>query len=141
MLPRLREVFGTLDQVNEDITAARHELNLHEAMWGERLDDETMPDAQHVRELMEKMQTLIGRGRDLEGELYRSGCQLKDFRNGLIDFYHVRDEQLVFLCWQRDEPQITAWHPMDCGYEDRRSLNGCGPCCGKGHRDVSETAG
>jgi|GEM_PF-65799 len=123
MLPRLREIFREFDRVSESLEKARHELSLLEVMWGDDVEDDDHPDAPQVRRLTQEIRRLVRYGRDLERELHLAGCVLTDFQRGLIDFYHVRDGQIVYLCWQRDEPDIIAWHPLDAGYATRRSLD------------------
>lgn len=124
MLPRLREVFGELDAISTSLEGTRHDLSLLEVMWGDDVHDQSQPDAPKVRELTRAVHRLVARGRELERELHMAGCILKDFHRGLVDFYHIRDGQIVFLCWQRDEPNILAWHSLDGGYLGRQPLDG-----------------
>lgn len=126
LLPRLRGMFQEFDQIGASLEQARYELGLLAVMWGDAADDDGQPDAPKVRELTQHVQRLVDHGRDLERELHLAGCVLKDFHRGLVDFYHVRDGQLVFLCWQRNEPNILAWHPLDRGYSARQPSDGTG---------------
>jgi hypothetical protein len=50
------------------------------------------------------------------------GIQLKDPREGLIDFLSYRDGELVELCWKVGEDRVAHWHPIGEGYPGRRSL-------------------
>ena len=52
------------------------------------------------------------------------GCLVKDLDMGLVDFYALRDDEPVFLCWQFGEPAVTFWHPLDEGYGSRQPLAG-----------------
>jgi hypothetical protein len=52
------------------------------------------------------------------------GCLVKDLDQGLVDFYTLRDEEPVFLCWQFGEPAVTHWHPLDEGFTGRQPLSG-----------------
>lgn len=57
------------------------------------------------------------------GELEALGVQLKDYTRGLIDFPHMRDGQVVLLCWQMGEgDQIEWWHAMEAGFAGRQPL-------------------
>ncbi len=50
------------------------------------------------------------------------GCQLKDLDRGLVDFPTYRQGELVLLCWERGETEITFWHSLDAGYGGRQPL-------------------
>lgn len=52
------------------------------------------------------------------------GCLVKDLEQGLVDFYSLRDDEPVFLCWQFGEPAVTHWHPLDGGYAARQPIEG-----------------
>ena len=122
ILPRLREIFAEFDRIEARMAETRRELGVLEVLWGNPEPDTWGPDSDRVRELSRAMREYVVQGRDLERELHTRGCQLKDFQNGLIDFYHVRNGQVVFLCWKRNEPDISAWHPLDEGFGTRRDL-------------------
>ncbi len=64
------------------------------------------------------------------GEIARSveaiqakGCLLKDLETGLLDFYALRGDRLVFLCWRRDEPEVGHWHSLEAGFAGREPLD------------------
>ena len=40
----------------------------------------------------------------------------KGFEEGLVDFYTLRDDRLVLLCWQLGEEEITHWHEVGAGF-------------------------
>lgn len=52
------------------------------------------------------------------------GCFLKDLDLGLVDFPSELNDQVVFLCWQLGEPQVSAWHSIEGGFAGRRALAG-----------------
>ncbi len=56
-------------------------------------------------------------------ELEAVGCQFKGFEEGLIDFYALRDDRLVFLCWKLGEAHITHWHEVDAGSAGRQPID------------------
>lgn len=55
-------------------------------------------------------------------ELDQVGCVFKGFEAGLVDFYALREDRLVFLCWRLGEGRITHWHELDAGYAGRRPI-------------------
>jgi hypothetical protein len=104
--------------------------------WLERLDQ--------VRHYLQKSEggrlRRLGQGRDLGGEevngwvrlladlkgvleeFQRREIQLKDLDRGLVDFPAFVGGKEVFLCWERDEPDVEYWHDLDAGYAGRTAL-------------------
>jgi len=57
------------------------------------------------------------------GQLESLGIQLKDYRQGLIDFPSMRDGRVVLLCWKADEgDQLEWWHDIEAGFAGRQPL-------------------
>ncbi len=56
-------------------------------------------------------------------ELEQLGGVFKGFEHGLVDFYALKDDRLVFLCWQPGEEQITHWHEVDAGFAGRQPID------------------
>jgi hypothetical protein len=59
----------------------------------------------------------------LKEEVEQIGCELKDFRVGLIDFPALLDGREVCLCWQLGEDDITYWHETTDGFAGRRPID------------------
>jgi hypothetical protein len=57
-------------------------------------------------------------------ELDRVGCVFKGFDAGLVDFYSLREDRVVFLCWRLGEECITHWHELDAGFSGRQPVDG-----------------
>jgi len=56
-------------------------------------------------------------------ELAAVGCVFKGFEGGLVDFYSLREDRLVFLCWRRGEAGIQYWHELDAGFAGRQAID------------------
>jgi len=85
--------------------------------------DAENPDARDLRQLTER-RTLLTRqlATGVQG-IHQRGCLLKDLDRGLLDFYAVSGDRLIFLCWQMGETEIAHWHPLEGGYANRQPLN------------------
>lgn len=70
------------------------------------------------RHLSELSRTLE---RDLQ-QLQQWGIVLRDPSIGLIDFFHQRQGETVFLCWKLGESKVEWWHPVDTGIAGRERL-------------------
>lgn len=57
------------------------------------------------------------------GELADIGCVFKGFDAGLVDFYSLREDRLIFLCWRLGEETIQHWHEIESGFSGRHPLD------------------
>ena len=56
-------------------------------------------------------------------ELEAVGCVFKGFEAGLVDFYSLRDDRPIFLCWRLGEDRISHWHEIDSGFAGRQPVD------------------
>jgi hypothetical protein len=56
-------------------------------------------------------------------KVHERGALVKDLERGLLDFYALSGDRLIFLCWQVDEPEISHWHTLEGGFSSRQPLN------------------
>ncbi|MBI4576568.1 MAG: DUF2203 domain-containing protein [Planctomycetes bacterium] len=57
-------------------------------------------------------------------ELNHVGCELKDFRMGLVDFPATLDGRIVCLCWKLGEDDVSWWHEVSTGFGGRQTAVG-----------------
>ena len=55
-------------------------------------------------------------------EIHETGCLLKDLDLGLVDFYSLQNNRIVFLCWKLGEDSVRFWHDISTGYGSRQTL-------------------
>lgn len=65
--------------------------------------------------LIDDLETLVS-------EIGECGGQFKGIDLGLVDFPAEIDGQVVLLCWQYGEKEISHWHPIDGGFAGRQPL-------------------
>ena len=56
-------------------------------------------------------------------EVEAIGCVFKGFDAGLVDFYSLREDRPVFLCWKMGEERIEHWHELDAGFGGRQRID------------------
>ena len=76
-----------------------------------------------VREVREAADREAHRINGYLGEMTEIGCLFKGFDAGLVDFYALREDRLVFLCWKLGEEHVGHWHEVDAGYDGRHPLD------------------
>ncbi len=71
------------------------------------------------RSLGEDMLRLQGYVRDIVG----FGAEIKNIREGILDFPARLDGRRIWLCWRLGEPEIRFWHEWDAGFAGRRPIS------------------
>ena len=82
-------------------------------------DGETEELRQAQTEVAERAERISGYLKELEA----IGCVLKGFDTGLVDFYSLRSDRPVYLCWMMGEEHITHWHELDTGFAGRQPID------------------
>jgi len=77
---------------------------------------------QQIAELTKQKLNQIEAFQSALQQLETLGCLLKDVTMGLVDFYSMRNDELVFLCWRLGEDQIHFWHSLEGGFSTRQPL-------------------
>ncbi len=85
---------------------------------------EANPDVDEARRLGERRRELDLAIRAGVEAIHVRGVQVKDLDLGLLDFYALAGDRLVFLCWRLGEPEVAHWHPLAGGYGTRQPLHG-----------------
>jgi hypothetical protein len=55
-------------------------------------------------------------------ELTEIGCEVKDYKSGLIDFVGQHQGRDVYLCWRLGEDKIHFWHELTAGFAGRKPI-------------------
>ena len=50
------------------------------------------------------------------------GVPVKDLDKGLCDFPYLKQDRVVYLCWQLGEDSIEYWHDVESGFSGREPL-------------------
>lgn len=124
LVPTLEAILGRMDLKLARQRELKELIEDQEAYWGPAVRERTNPDhgtyAQLLRELGEVRTSLESDTRGFR----RLGCELKDPYLGLVDFHAWVGGNLVFLCWQRGERQVSHYHTLEAGYAGRKPLPG-----------------
>ena len=110
---RLVTLHGELTKIETAVSA----LSL--AVAGADADN---PDAVELARLSQRraeLGRLIGDG---VRAIHERGALVKDLERGLLDFYALSGDRLIFLCWQLDESEIAHWHSLEGGFSSRQPL-------------------
>lgn len=75
-----------------------------------------------VQKDVHDLNALVEKFNQVVQEMNELGCQLKDPDLGLVDFFHIRDDKIVNLCWKSGETKIEHWHTLETGFTARQRL-------------------
>jgi hypothetical protein len=135
--PPVRLTIFSIDEANRVATEIRPELERAARMKREHDQIESRvgvlkivtvdatgdnPDARELTALANRLEQLRFQIAGAIEAIHRRGCLLKDIERGLVDFYALSGDRLVFLCWQMNEPEVAHWHTLEGGFSARRSL-------------------
>ena len=117
-LPLVRKIVADVQRVYEEWRGAVASYELVAA--GAKADG---PESEALQQLRTDVAKYAEQMAGLIDELQGIGCELKDVRLGLVDFYALLDDRLVYLCWRMDEQGITHWHELDAGFGGRQPID------------------
>ena len=120
LIPELAEIMGDVMTAQAEAAAVRERLHAEQeriAMSGGGVSDHGF--WKQGRADLERV------GRRIQSRLEdvaRLGGVTKDLELGLVDFPHLRDGEIVNLCWKHGETAIEYWHGLDEGFTRRKPL-------------------
>src|SRR3954464_4030727 len=105
-LPQVRSLLAGLRGAKKDIVNLQARVDIEEMTGG----------GDKVAQMLEGMESRVEAFHAAMKELAALGGELKDLDKGLFDFYSLRGNQVVYLCWQEGEESITHWHGLEEGF-------------------------
>ena len=122
LLSSLERIFQNMDRQSIRLREVLELITDIEEYWGDHVGDSSPPErATHLSLLQERDELQSSLHDDIE-RIHALGAMLKDYQQGLIDFYGLVDGRLSFLCWQRGEPAVQFYHTLEGGFAGRRPL-------------------
>lgn len=121
LLPELRPELERLKLGKRelDLVEARLEV-LSVVTAGASADNPDRAEQRVLTTRRDRLRRDIGAG--LEA-VHRRGVLVKDLDRGLVDFYALRGDRLVFLCWQLGESEVLHWHSLEGGFGGRQRID------------------
>jgi hypothetical protein len=85
-------------------------------------EDKINPDA---LELEEKLAQFNSVEREIEKgktAITDTGCIIRDEDKGMIDFFSIQNNTVVYLCWKKGEDSVRYWHSIHDDFDSRQPL-------------------
>jgi len=123
-LPLVRAIVGDIVRQAKDVRERHERLqhlrHAHGPSSGQ--SSESDPYREEVEEIELDLRRDEEKLQEFVTELQELGVEIKDFEKGLVDFPHILDGRVVYLCWQLGEDELGFWHEIDAGFAGRQSL-------------------
>lgn len=115
LVSQLQGLMRSITQTAHELDEATKKLSRGNGYPIQQIRQELEHLTKHQIDLAQAVQSALK-------QLENLGCVLKDLEQGLVDFYSLRDGQLVFLCWRQGEERIGFWHDLESGFAARQPL-------------------
>ena len=122
LIPKVRQILGAL-RAHRDREEQLQKAEAVEQLAWLQPDGSVSPKAQQqLSRLEEERQKELAALEQALEEIGRTGAQLKDLDEGLVDFFAHRGEELICLCWKEGEDRVRYWHDLESGFAGRRPI-------------------
>lgn len=122
LIPKIRKILAAL-RAHRDREEQLQKAEAVEQLSWLQPDGSVSPKAkQKLSQLEEERQKELAALEQALEEIGRTGAQLKDLDDGLVDFFAQRGEELICLCWKEGEDRIRFWHDLESGFAGRRPV-------------------
>jgi hypothetical protein len=121
MLPLLRGELSRLRDLRRQIVAHQSLVDIEEmteqagGLAGEASKN-------RIQDLLKEIERDVLVFHRISEELHATGAELKDLDKGLVDFYGMHGDEIVYFCWADGEAQVSHWHALDSGFKGRRKF-------------------
>jgi hypothetical protein len=119
LLPELQTHFAQFAQARGATARTVEEL---EELERQRTRANTLELARPLRMLRETLGAHAEEMREALRTVQDLGVVIKRLDPILIDFPSVREDRVIFLCWQEGEDTINYWHEVADGFAGRRPV-------------------
>jgi hypothetical protein len=123
-LPKKRftvvEANKTLPLVKRIVTDV---VRTHEHALEVQAKMEMVEDSKQTHTLQQELDKTMEHLHAFVAELGEIGCDVKDYKSGLIDFVGQHQGRDVNLCWRLGEDKIHFWHELTAGFAGRKPIS------------------
>lgn len=122
LIPKLGKLFEGVDSLKARLRQLKGKMDVLEMIWGDEVQTETNPDHREYTHYIEELEAAK---KDYEAAVQKFAeleAVVKSLDQGLIDFYGVIDNRLVFLCWKRGESSVEYFHHLEDGFTGRQPI-------------------
>jgi len=117
----------TLSEANRTLPLVKRIVNdvvrTHEQALQLQAKLEAVEDARQTNAVQSELNKAMEHLNAFVAELTGIGCEVKDYKSGLIDFLGQHQGRDVNLCWRLGEDKIHFWHELTAGFAGRKPIS------------------
>ncbi len=118
LIPKLTEWFKELHAKGEELSSLEVEIDSLEL-----IAKNPEGPSKDLSDKLDQYNNAVDNFYAIIDKIHKEGCYIKDVNAGLIDFYAVENEEVVYLCWRLGEEKINFWHEVGKGFKDRQPIH------------------
>jgi len=122
ILPQIESLLEKLSYTTLQINKHQAEIDVLELIQEGSGIKRVKPGSAYFEKKLDQMQTLFDQFKQYIHHITELGCELKDLNLGLVDFYSLKGDKLIYLCWKKGEKKIRYWHDIESGFSSRQPL-------------------
>ncbi len=122
LIPDIEKQFRDYDRIKDRIRHLKGKLDVLEMLWGEEIQAENNPDHREYAHYQEEVESAKKEFNAITSRMADMEVLCKSIEQGMVDFYGVIENRLVFLCWKRGEKAVQFYHPLDDGFQARKPI-------------------
>jgi hypothetical protein len=119
LLPDIQVLIDRFNQARVSATRVAEQLDEIERS---RTRENRLELARPLRQAREDLGEHAEAMREVIRTVHKLGLEIKHLDPALLDFPAMRDDHIVYLCWQEGEATIEHWHEIDAGFAGRQIL-------------------
>jgi hypothetical protein len=118
LIPKLREAVEFMRERKRDLDGVNADI----ARTVDTSHGNGHSGAARLNQLRRRAMEVAGEIERKVAELRALGGEVKGIEQGLVDFPHLREGRIVYLCWRLEEEEVEWWHDVDAGFAGRQRL-------------------
>lgn len=119
LIPELKRTLKNLKKRKEESGYIEYEVALIKLANKCKISFENEKDLQLKKK---KLNNVIAELNGVIKRVHDLGCFLQDVNQGAVDFLSEKDGRPIFLCWMPGDNEISYYHEIDTGYNERKYL-------------------
>lgn len=119
-IPELSATIRQMNRRRQDLIYLLVELEGLRSQAGQYRSDAEVE--RRIEAKVAEVNSLRRQLQEMHGTVGESGCVVRDYDRGLVDFPAIIEGQPGYLCWHSGEERIAFWHGPEDGFAGRKPL-------------------
>ncbi len=122
VLPEVVSLFQKIFDLNKNAKGLSADVENLVDIWGKDVFESSHQDHKEYNERVRKRDDVLSEIQNHINQIHEIGCIVKNVDQGLVDFLHENNGEIIYLCWKYGEDDIIHWHGVNEGFIGRRHI-------------------